>query len=94
MDNGNPLGQYQENVCEEKAGLGGAMMDAFGGGHNTVKDSDNGGLGGGNGAFDVNAVTDGQDCDHTGTCYDGELFHRNCQVILNCRLNLRKGNEA
>ena len=78
LDNGSPLGQYQENVCEEKRDLGAMMDAAFGsGGANTVKDSDTGGLGnGGNGAFDVNAVTDGQDCDHTGTCYDGELLLR------------------
>ena len=73
LDNGNPLGQYVENQCEEKE----LVMDAAptpvpvkapGGGPPLSLTDDI--LNGNNGQFNLDA--EGQDCDHTGTCYDGK----------------------
>jgi len=74
LDNGNPLGLYQENTCDDKELSSDSPTPAPvpvrtppgipGGGSDDP-------LGGGNGQFNMNA--EGQDCDHTGTCYDGKF---------------------
>lgn len=63
LDNGTPLGQYQENQCDESTKMGDPQpleLEPNPGTFKPVKDFDK----------------EDADCDYTGTCYDGKpTFH-------------------
>jgi len=120
LDNGNPLGQYLENHCEDKDGLdvaatpvpvkspainGGSGGIGVGNGGSSGGIGTNGGgigsgpvagggpplsltddiLNGNNGQFNLDA--EGQDCDHTGTCYDVQVQCKDTRIAVQVRTN-------
>lgn len=75
LDNGNPLGQYLENQCDDKelnsqdVAVTPVPVKSPPGSPTAMVPEDI--LNGNNGQFNLDA--EGQDCDHTGTCYDGKI---------------------
>lgn len=68
LDNGNPLGQYQENQCDESTNKIGdpqpLEMEPNPGTFKPVQDFDK----------------EDADCDYTGTCYDGKRRTSTCYL--------------
>jgi hypothetical protein len=83
LDNGNPLGIYQENHCEEKELGQDAPATPIPVKSPGVLNDDL--LGGGNGQFNMDA--EGQDCDHTGTCYDVQVQCKDTRIAVQVRTN-------
>jgi hypothetical protein len=74
LDNGTPIGQYQENSCDESTKLGDPSpldMEPNPGTFKPVQDFDK----------------EDADCDYTGTCYDVQVQCKDTRIAVQVRTN-------